>query len=192
MWKDSPRGDFTMRSAYSMAVGVDWSLEFNGGWIWKLHILPKIQFFLWKCIHNSIGVTDCLAARGVILDPLCPLCHKEPETIIHALPNCEKARAVWNELDAVGFERDFFSLNVEDWMVINGKSDTVQTQNSPPWKITFSFAVWNIWKNRNHVVFKGQSQNPRLAKFINNHALEFFFCAGPSNVVRTWVTNLVI
>lgn len=147
MWKDSPRGDFTMRSAYSMAVGVDRSLEFNGGWIWKLHILPKIQFFLWKCIHNSIGVTDCLAARGVILDPLCPLCHKEPETIIHALPNCEKARAVWNELDAVGFERDFFSLNVEDWMVINGKSDTVHTQNSPPWKITFLCCVEYLEKS---------------------------------------------
>ena len=76
-------------------------------------------------------------------------------------------------------------------MAINGKSNIAHDQNSPPWKIIFSFAVWNIWKNRNHFVFKGQSQNPSLAKIITNHPLEFFFCARPINVLRTRVTNLV-
>lgn len=91
----------------------------------------------------------------------------------------------------MGFDRDFFSSNVEDWMAINGKSNIAHNQNSPPWKIVFSFTVWNIWKNRNHVVFKGRPLNPRLAKFITNHALKFFFGAGPSNAFRTRVINLV-
>ena len=129
--------------------------------------------------------------RGVNTNSLCPLYRKEPESIIHALRNCEKIRAVWNELDAVGFDKDFFSSNVEDWMAVNGKMDTAKNQNSPPWKIIFSFAVWNIWKNRNHVVFKGRYLNPRLAKFITNHALEFFFCASLPKAVRTQVLELV-
>ena len=91
MWKDSLRGDFNMRSAYSMAAGVDQLPEFNGGSIWKLHILPKIQFFLWKCTHNSIGVNDCLTARGVNTNPLCPLYRKEPKTIIHALQKLRRS-----------------------------------------------------------------------------------------------------
>ena len=76
-------------------------------------------------------------------------------------------------------------------MALNGKSDTAHNQNFPLWKIIFSFAVWNIWKNRNHFVFKGRPQNPRLAKIIIDHALEFFFCAGLTNGLRTRVTNLV-
>ena len=51
--------------------------------------------------------------------------------------------------------------------------------------------MWNIWKNRNHFVFKGRQQNPSLAKIITNHALEFFFCASQTNTLQTWVTNLV-
>ena len=124
-------------------------------------------------------------------NPICPLCHKEPETIGHALRNCEKVKAVWNELGAVGFDRDFFSSDIEDWMAINGKADTVHNQNFPPWKIIFSFAVWNIWKNRNQIVFRERSQNPRLAKIITDHAMEFFYCAGPANGMRSRVTNLV-
>ena len=91
----------------------------------------------------------------------------------------------------MGFDRDFFSSNFEDWMAINGTSDTVHNQNSPPWKIMFSFAMWMIWKNRNHFVFRGRSQNPRLARLITDYALEFFFCAGPTKGLRTWVTSLV-
>ena len=191
MWRDSPRGDFSMRSAYNMAVGADWLPDFNGGWIWKLHVLPKIQLFLWKCTHNSIGVKDCLAARGVTIDPLCPLCRKEPESIVHALRNCEKIRAIWNELDAMGFDRNFFSSTAEDWMAFNGKMDKAKNQHSPPWNIIFSFAVWNIWKNRNHVIFKGRYLNPRLANLITNQALEFFFCAGSSKAVQNQVLNMV-
>ena len=191
MWKDSQSGNFDMKSAYNMAVGVDRLPNFNGGWIWKLNVLPKIQFFLWKCAHNSIGVNECLVGRGMNIDPLCPLCRKEPESIIHALRNCEKVRSVWDELGAVGFDRDFFSSNLEDWMVLNGKSDTTHSKYFPPWKITFCFAVWLIWKNRNQAVFKRRPLNPRLAKSISDYALEFFFCAGPTNGIRNQVTNLV-
>ena len=91
----------------------------------------------------------------------------------------------------MGFDRDFFSSNLEDWMALNGNSDIVHNQNSPPWKIMFSFAVWMIWKDRNHFVFRGRTQNPRLAKLIADHALEFFFCAGSSRGPRIRVTSLV-
>ena len=46
-------------------MGDDTNLPFNAGWIWKLMTLPRIQFFLWKCAHNSIGVKDCLVGRRV-------------------------------------------------------------------------------------------------------------------------------
>lgn len=94
MWRDSLQGEFNMKSAYRLAVGLDQNLEYSGHWIWKLQSLLKIQFFLWKCAHNIIGVNDCLIARSVNIDPFCPLCRKEPETIMHALQDCDLVRTV--------------------------------------------------------------------------------------------------
>ncbi|XP_065634371.1 uncharacterized protein LOC136069594 [Quercus suber] len=105
-----------------MANGLYQSLEFGRQWIWKLQTLQKIQFFLWKCAHNSIGVNGCLSARGMEVDSRCPRCLKETETIIHALRNCNLVKPVWNELGAVGFDRDFFDSDLENWMATNGNS----------------------------------------------------------------------
>ena len=34
------------------------------GWIWKLKTLSRIKTFLWMCIHDSIGVKECLVRRN--------------------------------------------------------------------------------------------------------------------------------
>ena len=64
-WVGNPRGSFDLKSVYGIAMGDDTNMSFNADWIWKLMMLPHIQFFLWKCAHNSIGVKDCLVGRRV-------------------------------------------------------------------------------------------------------------------------------
>ena len=64
-WKYSAKGDFELKSAYGLATDSLSDALFNGKWIWKLKILPKIQNFVWKCMRHSIGVNQCLAARGL-------------------------------------------------------------------------------------------------------------------------------
>lgn len=84
-WAYSHNGDFDLKSAYELVVGLDNLHPFKGQWIWKAKIPPHIQFFLWKCYHNSIKVRSCLASQGINIVDLCPLCHQTSETIIHAL-----------------------------------------------------------------------------------------------------------
>ena len=64
-WKFSPKGGFNARSAYLLASDYQDTITFDGMWIWKLSTLPKIQMFMWKCLHQAIGVIDCLVARGM-------------------------------------------------------------------------------------------------------------------------------
>lgn len=139
----------------------------------------KFNFFLWKCAHNSVGVNGCLSTTGMEVDPRCPWCLKETETIIHALQNCDLVKRVWNELGVVGFDRDFFALDLENWMATNGKSKKPRDENQPPWKIIFSFAVCIIWKNRNQHVFNNKAQSPHIAKDIMSKSVEYFVCAYP-------------
>ena len=42
-WKYSAKGDFELKSAYGLATDSLRDAPFNGTWIWKLKILPKIQ-----------------------------------------------------------------------------------------------------------------------------------------------------
>ena len=56
-----------------------------------------------------------------------------------------------------------------------------------PWSITFLFVIWVIWKQRNQVIFKGQSPNPCLAKDTSRKVLELHFFARPSKDAITRV-----
>lgn len=97
-WSTNSHGKFDLKSAYKLATPSDECQEFKGHWIWKSKIIPKIQFFVWKYFHNSIGVKVCLVSRGINLDPLCPQCREEPETIIHMFWDCWRSKETWKQL----------------------------------------------------------------------------------------------
>ena len=140
-WSSNPKGTFDLKSAYSLATAEEASHPFSSSWIWKLDTLPKIKTFLWRCHHNSIGVKSCLARRGVDIDDLCPICQREPESIIHAIRDCAWVKGVWMQLGVSISNQDFWMRNLQDWINCNGKANCSRAQGKPPWNITFSFAV---------------------------------------------------
>ena len=106
------------------------------------------------CTHNSIGVQECLGRRGVLEDINYPLCNRETESIY--MPSM-----IVKKLNLFGYS----------WG-LNGSSLKILL-----YKLVFLFAILLIWKNRNHVVFKGKSQNLVLAIEIKNQAMEYHLCA---------------
>ena len=87
-WKFSTKGEFDLKSAYLLASKLMEAESFPGSWIWKLQTLPRIQMFIWKCMHNSIRVKNCLANRGIPTYASYLLCHDQVESISHALRDC--------------------------------------------------------------------------------------------------------
>lgn len=74
-WTGANRGDFDLKHAYALAMGCE-SIggAFTGKWVWKLDIIPQIKTFIWQCLHNSIGVGECLIKRCISESDICPLC----------------------------------------------------------------------------------------------------------------------
>ena len=175
-WSSNLKGSFDLKSAYFIVIKEDSAPPLNYGWIWKLHTLPRIQTFLWLCMHNSTGVKVCLVKRGVVVDELCPTCQREPESIIHAIRDCVWVKTIWIQLGVSISNQVFWTSNLQDWMILNGKASSNCDRGNLPWKSIFSFAVWCIWKNRNMVVFNRKSSNQNLSKEIMNQSLEFFYC----------------
>lgn len=59
-----------------------------------MHILPKIRLFAWRIGHDILPTNTKIAAVNPRHEKLCPRCKTEEETLIQALKNCPKARAV--------------------------------------------------------------------------------------------------
>ena len=121
-WKPSSRGSFDLKSAYLLAIDPLLDPVFQGRWIWKLDTLPRIQIFLWKCMHQSIGVKECLQARGMLVDTACPHCLNRPESIMHALRDCHMVKKIWHQLGVHHSDNTFFSSNLQEWLSANCSS----------------------------------------------------------------------
>lgn len=148
-WKGSLKGDFSSKSAYLLATNPSEFESFSDSWIWKLHTLHKIQMFIEKCMHNSVGVRSCLAERGMPIPTNCPMCHTEPESISHALQDCRLIKPIWHQLGWQSLNQHFFSQDLRDWLTSNAKFNATHSMGKPPWNIIFPFVVWLNWKQRN-------------------------------------------
>nr|XP_023896924.1 uncharacterized protein LOC112008814 [Quercus suber] len=169
-WSSNPRGVFDLKSAYSLATDNE-PCQFDGEWIWKARVLPKIKFFAWKCMHNSVGVKACLAERGMSINMLCPLCVLEVETIAHALRDCRLVREVWFNLGVARNDMEFFNEELEIWMTKNAKV------TSPlHWDTVFLFAIWILWQKRNLVLFQKKPVSLNTHIEIIQRAREFIHC----------------
>ena len=97
MWAYSKDGLFSLQAAYLIAKGLNpLSLVTQPFiWVWKSETLPKIQFLLWLCLHDSLPTAQVLSSRGLTIDSVCKLCNKHVETIEHLFRGCEIAHQFW-------------------------------------------------------------------------------------------------
>ena len=169
VWNGKNKGDFDLKSAYTLAIGsMDGDDKFTGRWIWKSETLPRIKTFLWQCMHYSIGIGECLVRRCLSESDVCPMCNREPKTIIHRLRDCSFLRDTWFKL-GINPSSSFYEGNLQYWLEMNCKDGSHKVRHQPPWKIVFPFAIWCIWKDRNNFVFRDRSA-------IVFRALEFEHC----------------
>ena len=131
-------------------------------------------------MHHSIGINQCLLARGMQVDPNCFRCHSEAESILHALRDCPLSKSVWDQLGRRTSNPPFFSQNLHDWLNVNATSGQQYTTGQIPWNLVFLFGIWFLWKGRNQLLFNNKNQNPNLAKEIVDRAAEYHFCANIS------------
>nr|POF05174.1 putative ribonuclease h protein [Quercus suber] len=107
VWKLSQNREFSAASAYDLARNEETRPNaFSRDWLWKIDTIPKIQYFIWLCYHNSVLVRKTLADRGLTCHTTCPLCQNHEESISHLLRDCSFALKFWEDL-----EHGWFKLN---------------------------------------------------------------------------------
>nr|POE67385.1 putative ribonuclease h protein [Quercus suber] len=162
-WKFSQDGDFNLASAYYLALPEQAnSFPFMGRWVWELDMLPKIKHFFWLYHHGSVLVRQVLNSRGISCNMGCPLCHRQEESIIHALRDYLVARKFSLSMGVPQALANFLRLNLLDWLKANSMCSSHIKANGMPWSVQFPFAIWYLWKHRNWTTFENTPINPKL------------------------------
>lgn len=142
IWAATSNGEFNLNNAYLLACELkDSSNSFNGKWIWKLNVLPRIQSFIWLCFHKSIATRECLASRGIHVDTSCPICHQASKSIIYTLRDCTLAINHWQNLSGDDAGMDFFTLELSDWLKKCCCQNSVCGTSQITWSTIFVFRI---------------------------------------------------
>nr|POE60052.1 putative ribonuclease h protein [Quercus suber] len=176
-WAPSKDGNFSLKSAYMLAKGLNVlnPHTFSANWIWKLIAPHKILIFLWLCSYNSIPVREVLGSRGFTINQSCPLCNNHPESIVHLLRECQSSVSFWNKLGLHSKVIQSFGLPLMEWLHFNCTCSFPSKHLGIPWKVIFIFGLWTLWLNRNSMAFRGKQQSLDIVQSCIAKAAEFHF-----------------
>ena len=161
-WELSSSGAFTTKSATWLAhdnAQEEPSWPFKG--IWHLDIMPKIQIFLWQMCHNALPVTgNFIHTRmsATQLDPQCPLCATDIESIDHLFQGCPHTLSIWDLAKQHRWIPLQFTPNTTfPWLTQWGSCLATYDK-----KILqrIAFLLWSMWKMRNAVIFQQKVVQP--------------------------------
>ena len=155
-WHLSADGSYSAKSAYhAQFLGRLHQPELAS--VWKVKTDRKIRFFLWLLLQNRNWTADRLLLRGWPHDPKCKLCDLVIETAAHLSFQCPYVRQVWLSLSATHADLTATALaasSVNSWWGALLQLKPNKTRNNS--LSMASFALWNIWLERNRRIFDGK------------------------------------
>ncbi|XP_059668809.1 uncharacterized protein LOC132313890 [Cornus florida] len=175
IWGASPSGRFTVKSAYHIAmllnfpkpgplpsIGSSNAHIHSPNWaeIWKLKTSRKIQFFIRQCAHNRLPVLHSLKARRIASCSICPVCGIEEESLIHLLFRCHISLTAWR---ISPLRLDFASIPCISWPQIWKILSSLwhPHPDGDSFKSFFTFLCWQLWLTRNNWHFNRKRGNPK-------------------------------
>ncbi|CAL8167914.1 unnamed protein product [Prunus armeniaca] len=162
IWHYDQSGKYSVMSGYMVACmkkqrenGMEGSSTQDGTFLWKklwsLQVPNKIKFFLWRCIWGFLPSRKNLYHKKILNSPICPRCGKKVESVIHAIWACSEVKAIWSLSP--------WSANRHEWRITSFKDlwQAVIVVSSKQEVDLFAFLCWDIWNDRNNLLFQGRS-----------------------------------
>ena len=144
---------FSIKALYKVVQGD----HLKVGWrriICNIPATPKATFITWLTLHGRLPTKDRLYAWVLVEDTTCKLCQTDRESITHLCFSCAMARRVWTfcqqQLGFPAVNRNF--QEEVQYVVQCSRSRTPQAQL---YCIFFVEALYQVWLNRNALVFQG-------------------------------------
>ncbi|GKV01547.1 hypothetical protein SLEP1_g14094 [Rubroshorea leprosula] len=124
--------------------------------LWSLDIPEKVHLLLWSAYCNILPTKDNLHHRQIMVDPECPVCDLEQESVLHSLMSCLAAQAVWL---GCPFTLKVFELGIETFAA---SFDIVVEVLGTEHLELFCVVCWKRWNCRNNALWNGKITSPQV------------------------------
>ena len=131
--------------------------------LWSLKVPPKVRNMLWRAASSCLPTKAQLCNKMIPIDPWCPMCCNQTETIMHSLVFCPFARECWLRC---GVSIPIFSsISCVDWLSNNFQDPSVEIRH------TIAMVCWSIWTARNALVWKQKREMISHVLYRARHTL---------------------
>ena len=179
MWKENKPQEFTVKTAYQVALWLSHPLseehsfvaQDQGLWkrLWSLNVPPKVWTFMWRACYNVLPTKSKLARRKVQIDPKCFFCGQKDETTEYILWECPFARNVWALV--WGKLQKSNSVAENFFMLARHMIQSLDRKELELWAIT----SWSLWSARSCFQFKHVQTHPsEFCKQANSLLKEYY------------------
>lgn len=149
VWNLSSSGKFFINSAIEFLIHSTADNVYSGfNWskIWHWLGPQRVKMFMWLVARNRLRLTNQERRRRHLkAHSTCQRCHEADKTEIHALRDCPATRQIWSSIVHPHMKQNFFSQDLEDWILSNIDSKTICFSDIS-WSLLFGFTVWKCWK----------------------------------------------
>lgn len=173
-WHFSRDGRYSVKSSYNLAARLvsDRRLAVEGDWkiLWSLSVPPRVKDFLWRACRDCLPTKVNLFHKNVVGDKFCILCGKYLETSWHVFVDCCYAKSCW-------LAAELGNIMEDHCMQVEGFSQLIfQLLKAPqswvPQRVAMT--LWQIWKERNSMLWEGKHRNAVQAIHISaSHLAEW-------------------
>jgi hypothetical protein len=154
IWKSSPNGNYTVKSAYKLCLQLTSHDNFNvsGDWrkIWTMQIPPKLKHFCWRMLRYCLPTRLKLHIRGVNCQTTCAVCSNATEDELRLFFDCPHAISCWKELNL--WQR------LEQKMHQSGSFSSIifaiLADLDADTQARFVAILWSIWRTRNDCLWE--------------------------------------
>lgn len=173
-WALSSNGLFSTKSVYSLLHNRPY-VPYKFKWIWTLHTLGKIKFFLWLCSHNRLPTRACLHHIGINIEQNFAICTNPQETIHHIFFESPIAVKFWQDINLNSLNLPYQQTH---WLQALRDVNISLQHNHLQWLDFLPFVLWHIWLNRNRNTFEN-TRHFLLISIPTRRSLEFKYTTLP-------------
>lgn len=160
-WTKNQNGEFSTKSFWDLYRNHHpkdtWSKFY-----WNKFIQPKVGAFLWRLSRNAIPVDSRLLSMGFKLASRCTCCENpDVETIDHLFVSGELAYRTWCHFSHI-FHLSTSSTSIEQLAQVWLNNISLSSPSGICRNIIFGNVLWEIWKQRNEIVFGNGKRNLNL------------------------------
>lgn len=164
-WMNTPSGKFTVGSAWELGrhraeVKEVYKL------MWVKGIPFKINFFFWSLCKQRLPLGEVNRNMGISDDVICAYCNEQQtETWEHLFLSCPKTARLWNSFSYIaGVTGAFLQLKCSIYSCWNANCNT---KLKPLYQGMPIFILWQIWKARNTIKYRGKYSYWRMEMEVN-------------------------